>query len=95
MSKRIEKKFKAAREDVEKLEESLSNTLQTVRPPEDVMQRLQKRIGNLEPTYIAKRLTDWELWLITVGTVMSAAVVILTITRALYYFFGKGKKQTA
>lgn len=94
MSKRIERKFETAREEVQKLEKSLSDTLHTVRPPEDVIQRLQKKIGSLEPNYIAKRITNWELWLITVGTVISAAMVIITLVRALYYFFKKFGGQT-
>lgn len=89
MSKRIEKKVEAERGEIDKLERSLSNTFQAVRPPEDVMQRLQKKIGRLEPNEIAKRITNWELWIITVGTVMSAAIVIITLARALYYFFKK------
>lgn len=89
MSKRIERKFDAAHDDIAKLEQSLSGALQSVTPPTDVMQRLQNKIGNLEPNYIAKRLTNWELWIITVGTVMSAAMVLITIARAFYYFFKK------
>jgi len=89
MSKRIEKKVEATRDEIDKLERSLSNTFQAVHPPEDVMQRLQKKIGRLEPNYIAKRLTNWELWIITVGTVMSVAMIIIIFVRALYYFFKK------
>ena len=95
MSKRIDKKFEAARGDIAKLEASLSGALQSVKPPADVMQRLQQKIGNLEPNYIAKRLTNWELWIITVGAVMSAVMVIITLARALYYFFKKLNGQAA
>lgn len=95
MSKRIEQKFEAARDDIAKLEQSLSGALKSVNPPADVMQRLQQKIGNLEPNYIAKRLTNWELWIITVGAVMSAAMVIITIARAFYYFFKKLNGQAA
>lgn len=75
------------------IENYLENAMKSVRPPEDVMQRLQERIGSLEPHYIAKRITNWELWLITVGSVMSAAMVIVTVARALFYFFRRGKRS--
>ncbi len=75
------------------IESYLDSAMKTVRPPEDVMQRLRKKIGSLEPHYIAKRLSNWEFWLIIVGSVMSVAMVILTITRALFYFFGRRRRS--
>ena len=95
MSKRIEKKIEATQKDVDKLENSLSGIFTSVRPPTDVIQRLQDRIGRLEPNIIAKRISNWELSLITAGSVMAAAMVILTLARALFYFFGRRKKSTA
>jgi len=64
-----------------------------VRPPDEVMQRLRQRIGSLEPHIIAKRLSDWEFSLIIIGFVMSAAMVIVTIARAFFYFFRRGKRS--
>ena len=93
--KRLEKRIEADKEQVDTLEKTLSGTLKPVRPPADVMQRLKNRIGNLEPHHIAKRLTNWELWIIAVGSVMSVAMVILTIARAIYYFFGRQRGSTA
>ena len=84
---------KVEKERVNELENSLSGLLTPVRPPSDVMQRLKERIGSLEPQRIAKRLSNWELSIITIGSVMSAAMVILTITRALFYFFGRHKRS--
>ncbi|MBT3190780.1 MAG: hypothetical protein HN736_17910 [Anaerolineae bacterium] len=95
MNKRIEKKIQTAKEEVSVLENSLSKTLKSMQPPSDVMQRLQKRISKLEPTHIAKRISNWELSIITIGSVMSAAMVIVTIARALFYFFGRHKRSTA
>jgi hypothetical protein len=95
MNKRIEKKFQAVKEDVNELENSLSGTLQSVRPPSEVMQRLQERLGKLEPNRIAKRISAWELSIITAGAVMSVAMLILTLARALFYFFSRQKKQRA
>ncbi|MBC8335895.1 MAG: hypothetical protein ISR59_07675 [Anaerolineales bacterium] len=93
--KRLEKRIESAKEQVDTLEKTLSGALKPVHPPADVIQRLKNRIGSLEPYHIAKRLTNWELWIITVGSVMSVAMVILTIARAIYYFFGRQRGSTA
>ncbi|MBT3337148.1 MAG: hypothetical protein HN855_06190 [Anaerolineae bacterium] len=74
------------------IETYLDSAMKSVRPPEDVMQRLRQRIGNLEPHYLAKRLSNIEFWIILVGSVMSVAMVILTFTRALFYFFQRRKR---
>ncbi len=95
MNKRIEKKYQAVKEEVNELESSLSGALQSVRPPTDVMQRLQERLGKLEPNRIAKRISTWELSIIIAGAVMSVAMLILTVARALFYFFNRQKKQRA
>ena len=93
MNKNIEKRIESAKEQVSELEAYLSGALKPIRPPADVVQRLQERIGSLEPSRIAKRLSNWELSIITVGSVMSAAMVILTIVRALFYFFGRHNRS--
>ena len=80
---------KTRQEDVGELEAYLSGALTPVRPPADVIQRLRERIGSLEPSRIAKRISNWELTIIIVGSVMSAAMVILTVVRALFYFFSR------
>jgi len=93
--KRLDKRIEAAKEQVNTIEKTLSGALKPIHPPTDVMQRLKNRIGSLEPHHIAKRLTNWELWIIAVGSVMSVAMVILTIARAIYYFFMRRKRTTA
>ena len=80
-------------EKTNQLEAYLDNAMRTVRPPEDVMKRLRDRIGSLEPNIIAKRLSNWEFTLIITGSVMAAATVILTIARALFFFFNRGKRS--
>ncbi len=74
------------------IETYLDSAMKSVRPPEDVMQRLRQKIGSLEPHYIAKRISNIEFWIIIVGSVMSVAMVILTIARALFYFFGRNRR---
>jgi hypothetical protein len=86
---------KVEEELVNDLESSLSGALKPVSPPVDVMQRLKERMGSLEPHRIAKRISNWELTIITIGSVMSVAMVILTIARALFYFFQRKGKSAA
>jgi len=95
MNKKTEKEIMEDKEEITELENSLSITLKSIRPPSDVMQRLQERIGKLETNRIAKRISNWELSIITIGGAVSATMVILTIIRALFYFFGKYKKSMA
>ena len=80
-------------ENTNQIEAMLDSTMRSVRPPDDVMQRLRAKIGNFEPNIIAKRLSNWEFSLIIVGSVMSVAMVIVTIARALYYLFGRSKRS--
>jgi len=95
MNKKMKKREEAIPKEVGELESYLSGALTPIRPPADVMQRLRERIGSLEPHRIAKRISNWELTIITVGSVMSVAMVILTVTRALFYFFGRRRGSTA
>lgn len=75
------------------IESYLDHAMRSVRPPDEVVQRLRQRIGSLEPHIIAKRISNWELSIITIGSVMFAATVIVTIARAFFYFFGRGKRS--
>lgn len=86
---RVEDRFESSKEKLSAVENYLAGALKSVSPPSDVIQRLQNRIGSLEPHYFAKRMTNWELVLIITGSVMSVAMVILTVARALFYFFGR------
>ncbi len=83
------------KEEVSELENSLFGVLTPIRPPTDMMQRLRERIGSLEPHRIAKRISNWELTIIIVGSVMSVTMVILTTVRALFYFFNRSKRRRA
>ncbi len=94
MTKEIEKKYQKDEEMLE-LENSLSGALISIQPPSDVMQRLRERIGKLEPNRIAKRISNWELSLIIIGSVMSAAMVIFTIARTIFYFYRRWNRGIA
>ena len=80
-------------EDTGQIEAYLNNTMRSVRAPDDVMTRLRQKIGSFEPHIIAKRLSNWEFTIIIAGSVMSVAMVILTVVRAIYYFFGRSKRS--
>ena len=72
------------------LEAHLAGTLRPVTPPKDVVKRLRERIRFPQPREIASHLrTEWtKMWLVF-GGVMSGFLVIITIARAFFYFFGR------
>ncbi len=94
MTKDTKKKYQKDKKMIE-LENSLSGTLISIQPPSDVIQRLKERIGKLEPNCIAKRISNWELSIIIIGSVMSVAMVIFTIARTIFYFFRKWNRSIA
>lgn len=71
------------------LEAHLAGTLRPVTPPSDVVTRLRERIQFLQPEAIASRLRDWQRMFFVLGGVMSGLLVVMTVARALYYFFGR------
>jgi len=71
------------------LEQRLSRTLKPVRPSKDVVSRLRERIHFPAPEEIRSRLQDWKRMFFVFGGVMSGMLVVITISRALYYFVGK------
>ncbi|HEX9385386.1 MAG TPA: hypothetical protein VF918_03635 [Anaerolineales bacterium] len=76
-------------DQINALEAHLAGTLRPVTPPMDVVQRLRERIRFPQPEAIALRLRDWERMFFVFGGVMSGMLVLITVARALYYFFGK------
>ncbi len=71
------------------IEGRLAGTLRPVRPPSDFVQRLRGHVHLPERSEIAVRLYDWEKLLLVVGGVLSGAVAILTVARAMYHLFGR------
>ncbi len=76
-------------EDLDVLEAHLAGTLKPVSPRKAFVQRLRGRIHMPQREEIVVRLRDWQRLLLVVGGVFSGAVVILTVARALFHFFGK------
>lgn len=76
-------------ESLEYLEAHLAGTLQPVSPPKDFVQHLRNRIRIPEREAIVSRLRDWNRLFLVFGSVMSGVLIILTVTRALYYLIGR------
>ena len=81
----------ASKERISTIEVHLAGTLRPVTPPRDFVRRMRDRIRLPEPRVIAKRLSNWEFVLIVVGGVMSVAVLIATVARALFHLFRRGR----
>ena len=76
--------------ELNELEAHLAGTLRRVTPPGEVVKRLRARIRFPQPHEIALHLRkEWtRMWLVF-GGVMSGFLVIITVARALFYFFGR------
>lgn len=69
------------------LEAHLAGTLKPVTPPTDLVQRLRERIDFPQPREMRYRIGDWNRLFVIYGSVMSGLLVIITVARALFYFF--------
>lgn len=71
------------------LEARLAGTLRPVTPPQELLKRLRGRIHFPDRSQLADRLRDWQTLMLVFGGVISGAVVLLTLARALYHVFGR------
>jgi hypothetical protein len=71
------------------LEAHLAGTLRRVSPPSELVQRLRDRIHLPDREEIVRRVGDWQILLLAVGGVLSGALLLLTVGRALYHLFGR------
>jgi hypothetical protein len=71
------------------LEARLAGTLRPVAPPQELLQRLRGRIHFPDRSQIADRLRNWRRLMLVLGGVISGAVVVLTLVRALYHMVGR------
>ena len=76
-------------EQMDAIEGRLAGTLRRVTPPTDFVQRLRGHIHMPERSEIALQIYDWERLLLVVSGVLSGAVAILSLARALYHLFGR------
>jgi hypothetical protein len=71
------------------LEAHLAGTLRRVTPPMEVARRLRERMRFPQSRVIVLRIRDWRKMFLVLGGVMSGMVALITIARALYYFFAR------
>ena len=71
------------------IESHLAGTLKPVAPRTDFVQRLRLRVHLPQREEIAFRLNDWRNWLLAFGSVISGALIILTLARAMFHLFGR------
>ncbi len=76
-------------DQLDALEAHLAGTLKRVTPPMEVANRLRERIHFPQRNVIVLRIRDWRRMFLVLGGVMSGMVAIITVARALYYFFGR------
>ena len=71
------------------IEAHLAGTLKPVAPRSDFVQRLRGRIHLPPRSEIAVRLSDYRTLGLVFSGVLSGALVILTVARAMYHLFGR------
>ncbi len=76
-------------DQIDDIEGRLAGTLRPVSPPTDFVQRLRGHIHLPERSVLVVRLHDWRRLVFVMGGVLSGAVVILTVARALFHIFGR------
>ena len=76
-------------ENFESLEAHLAGTLRPVTPSKDFVQRLRERVRLPERGVFVNRLRDWNRLFLVFGSVMSGMLLLITVTRALYYLVGR------
>jgi hypothetical protein len=79
----------AQESDFDALEGRLAGTLRPVSPPDEFVQRLRSHIHAPERGELTVRLQAWVRVMVVFGGVMSGAVVIVAILRALYHIVGR------
>ncbi|MEW5827281.1 MAG: hypothetical protein AB1846_00210 [Chloroflexota bacterium] len=73
------------------LEAQLAGTLKPVAPSTASRSGIQKRIRIPEARLLSARLSDWRSLIAVFSGVMSAALVLITVTRALFFFYRRAK----
>ena len=76
-------------EELNAIEEHLAGTLKRVSAPQGFVKGLRQRIRLPHRSEIVVRLRDWQTLLVVFGGVISGAMVILTVARALFHLVGR------
>ncbi|MFH1185960.1 MAG: hypothetical protein V1755_13115 [Chloroflexota bacterium] len=83
------KRHWVAEERLDAIEKQLAGTLRPVAASRDLIQRLRERIRIPDRRELAERLRDWQTLLLVLGGVLSGAVMVLTVARALFHMVGR------
>ena len=74
------------------MEARLANAFRPVRPSQNFMQTMHRRIEHIAPpVVVARRLDDSPRWLLVLGGVISGALLLAAGARALFYMVNKSK----
>jgi hypothetical protein len=76
-------------EELDAIEAHLAGILRPVAPRRDFVQSLGGRIHIPPRSEITVRLTDWRKLVLVFSGVLSGALAILTVGRAMYHLFGR------
>jgi hypothetical protein len=71
------------------IEAHLAGMLKPVSPSREVVQRLRGRIRFPRRSELVVRLRDWQRLMLVLGGVISGALVMLTVARALFHIVGR------
>ncbi len=89
MGKMGTRKLDIDEERLEAVEARLAGTLRRVSARREFVRRLRSRMRFPARAEIAVRLRDWRRLVVVFGGVISGAVVVLTVARALYHLVGR------
>ena len=75
------------------MEARLANAFRPVRPSQNFMQTMHRRIEHITPPVVVarRRLDDSPRWLLVLGGVISGALLLAAGARALFYMVNKSK----
>ncbi|MCA1899468.1 MAG: hypothetical protein LDL50_02040 [Chloroflexi bacterium] len=76
-------------DDFKSLEAHLAGALKPLAPPQEIVQRLNRRIQLPNRERIAASLSDWNRMFLVFAGVMSGMLILITLARAFYYLAGR------
>ncbi len=76
-------------EELNAIEAHLAGALRRVSAPKGFVKNLRGRIHFPQRSEIVVRLRDWQTLIMVFGGVLSGALVILTVARALFHLVGR------
>jgi hypothetical protein len=81
----------ASRDKLALLENHIAGALRPVRPSQEFVQHIRNRMHFAPMPVVANRISTPRYLLLALGGVLTAALLIITGTRALFYLLGRLK----